>query len=211
MKLEEIAARRLKLRVLVAAPQPIPNLIPQELRDEISKNFCYLRRSGTVYHLLRMTHLLLKCLFVTVFYCFHSMVWFSDWFFSFTPAFLLIHRLNGVFLKWGHSFLFHSHAFFIVGLSTFVLSLYLKSSYFPCVGFMRDKSSGFVRNYLLYLLNATDLTLLNTLLARTGHTRPPGNYMWTHVSADTFSLKLGSKRSSREVTGARTKCGCTEH
>lgn len=34
---------------------------------------------------------------------------------------------------------------------------------------MRDKSLRFVKTYLLYLLNATELTLLNTLLARTGH------------------------------------------
>lgn len=74
------------------------------------------------------------------------------------------------FLVWGHSFLYHSsqsHTFSILHLSLLLFSFCFS---FFCVGSMRDKYLKFVRNHLLYLLNATDLTLLNTLLAGTGHT-----------------------------------------
>lgn len=58
----------------------------------------------------------------------------------------------------------------------------------------------------MYLLNTTNLTLLNILLARTGHTELQAT---PHVNTGAHSLKLG-RRSSREVTEVRTKCGSTK-
>lgn len=80
---------------------------------------------------------------------------------------------------------------------------------FPCVGSMRDKSLRFVWNHLLYLLNATDLTLLNTLPGKHRTYRAPGNSTCEHRHILTETRE--KKKSSREVTRARTKCGYTKH
>ena len=125
MKLEEIAVRRLKLRVLVVAPQTFNNLIPQELQDEISKDFCYLWPSGTVYHLLRMKHLLLKCLFVTLFLLFslHGLsLWLIFFFFHFSfPS----HSTS----EWGFSKVGSFSLFSFTFHSSFSASLHLSSLY----------------------------------------------------------------------------------
>lgn len=123
-----------------------------------------------MYHLLRMTCLLLKCLFATVFNCLSSLVYVLKLILSFF-SFLSYSQsyLNGV-SEVGSLFPLSSLTVTYILYSSPLCVALLFMFPFPCVGSRRDKSLRFARNHLLYLLNAADLTLLNSLLARTEHT-----------------------------------------
>lgn len=81
-----------------------------------------------------------------------------------------------------------------LSLLLFMLDLFL----FSYTGTVRVSSLRFVRRSLLYLLNTTNLTLLNILLARTGHTELQAT---PHVNTGAHSLKLGRKELQRGDRG----------
>lgn len=100
---------------------------------------------------------------------------------------------SGVILSF---FPLHCHVILYLSLSLllFMLDLFL----FSYTGTVRVSSLRFIRRSLLYLLNTTNLTLLNILLARTGHTELQAT---PHVNTGAHSLKLGRKELQRGDRG----------
>lgn len=140
------------------------------------------------------TRLLLKCLSLCVTVC-SSCSSYQIGYFSLSCVF--IHRHIWMeFLGLGSvlPFLLLAVAFSsLLFFASFVPLLFIFEMFlFLWMGCMRDKPLRFVRRTLLYLLNATALTLLNTPLARTGHAELQAT---AHVNTDTYALKLVRKRA----------------
>lgn len=95
-------------------------------------------------------------------------------------------------------------------LLTLFVPLFFKSQpfLFPCVGSMRDKTLRFVRKSLLYVLNATDLTLLNTLRARNRTYGALGNATCEHRRTHT---QTGPGEKKNLLRGGQSKDGARLH
>lgn len=148
-----------------------------------------------------VTRLQLKCLFVTLCNCLPFLVLLSNR--SFLPVFhsyslSYLNRVSGLGSLLPFSLLAAALSILLFFASFVPLLFMFEMFLFPCMGSMRDKSLRFVRKPLLYLLNATDLTLLNTPLARTGHTELRAT---AHVNTDTHAVKPGRKRAPEKWPG----------
>lgn len=163
-----------------------------------------------------MTHLVLKCLLVTVFYCLHFLVYVMKLSHSCCPSFMLsfflIHHHIWMSFASGVTpsfFILHCHMHSVFFASLCSSSLYISSHRLYEKQVFKVWKELFV--VLWYLLNATGLTLSNNLMARTGHTQLQATPHVNTCEPKHILTETRVKSCSREVTRARTKCGCTEH